>query len=248
MNFDQSTQAKCWMFDRESLMRCKQQAAIFDATGRTSGPMRSKPSTRNFACGFQQHSDDSSETRPLHAFVGSSLSKGMATGDQEILVHFHSHQIQRLVGPNAIFPELRRSASVLSTAIMLFRRFYLSNSVIDFHPRNIAAASALLSAKVECERSLEVSVDSGMKKSCGLVISYACLKKIFGFFTGTPMKNYMLIGPNIPNVGGELSGCAYYFGTESTPIGTQSCDTIRSNEMRPIPPSYRCVTLSSPGH
>jgi hypothetical protein len=77
--------------------------------------------------------------------------------DQDVLVHFHAHQIQRLLGPNAIFPQLQRSASVLSTAIMLFRRFYLSNSVIDFHPRNMAVASALLAVKVDCENKLEVS-------------------------------------------------------------------------------------------
>ena len=81
----------------------------------------------------------------------------MSANDQDILIHFHAHQIQRLIGPNAIFPQLRRGTAVLSTAIMLFRRFYLSNSALDFHPRNIAAASALLAVKADCEGRLPVS-------------------------------------------------------------------------------------------
>ena len=59
---------------------------------------------------------------------------------------------------------------MLSTAIMLFRRFYLSNSVIDFHPRNIAAASALLSAKVDCERNVDVSTLRERKKIVALCV------------------------------------------------------------------------------
>ena len=91
---------------------------------------------------------------PHHASVPSTA---LSASDQDILVHFHAHQIQRLVGPSALLPELQRSSSVLSTAITLFRRFYLSNSAIDFHPRNVAAASALLAVKVDCEPKLEVS-------------------------------------------------------------------------------------------
>lgn len=78
--------------------------------------------------------------------------------DQETLVHFHAHQIQKIIGPNAIFPLLKRGSSVLSTAIMLFRKFYLSNSVVDFHPRNIAAASALLAVKTDCERNIPIDL------------------------------------------------------------------------------------------
>jgi hypothetical protein len=160
MNFDQSTQAKDWMFDRDSLLRCKQEAAL--VTSLPKKGQSSKVHAKSFACGFQQRSLETSSNRtpcmPLHASLDSTFSATVPTCDQDILVHFHSHQIQRLIGPNAIFPELRRSASVLSTAIMLFRRFFLSNSVIDFHPRNIAAASALLAVKVDCERNLEVSL------------------------------------------------------------------------------------------
>ena len=153
MDFELSTQAKHWMFDEASLVECRQRAAFVQSIGNL------KPSVRKFASGFGQQSNnriDSIHTSSLqqtHLHTEPNLS----SDDQDTLVHFHAHQILRLIGPNAIFPGLRRSASSLSTAIMIFRRFYLSNSVIDFHPRNIAAASALLAVKVDCENKLEVS-------------------------------------------------------------------------------------------
>jgi len=61
-----------------------------------------------------------------------------------------------LVGPHAILPSLVRSPEILATAVMFFRRFYLSNSVLDFAPRKIAVAAAFLAAKVE-DQKVEVS-------------------------------------------------------------------------------------------
>jgi cyclin H len=107
---------------------------------------------RKFASGFHHQFQQD----PVHD-VQQKSSNTISVQEQETLVHFHAHQIQRLVGPNAIIGQLQRSASVLSTAIVLFRRFYLSNSIIDFHPRDIAAASALLAAKVDHQRMLDVS-------------------------------------------------------------------------------------------
>lgn len=80
----------------------------------------------------------------------------LSVDEQEQVLRFHCHQIQALVGPTAIRSELRTSALVLSTAITLLRRFYLSNSVVDIHPRSIAVACAFLAAKLE-EEKIEVS-------------------------------------------------------------------------------------------
>ena len=143
MEYKNSSQACFWMFDEQSLLECR---------ARASGVQPStKKRARSFACGYHNRVNNtdmgcSSEEKP----------RRMMPLDQETLVHFHAHQIQHLVGPNAIFPELERNASVLSTAIMLFRRFYLSNSIVDFHPRIMAAASALLAVKVDCEPFLDV--------------------------------------------------------------------------------------------
>ena len=148
MEYEKSSQAQFWMFDEQSLLQCRARAAVVQSS--------TKKRARSFACGYRNRAVGKQN-------VGCSLeekSKRMMPLDQETLVHFHAHQIQRLVGPNAIFPELQRSSSVLSTAIMLFRKFYLSNSVVDFHPRIMAAASALLAVKVDCEPFLEVRLSS----------------------------------------------------------------------------------------
>lgn len=76
--------------------------------------------------------------------------------DQETLIRFHAHQLQTLIGPAAMLPELRRSSSVLCTAVMLFRRFYLSNSAIDISPRKLVVACAFFASKLEEER-VEIS-------------------------------------------------------------------------------------------
>lgn len=147
MDYENSTQARSWMYEEESLAECREKATFVHSIGNCSTKLR----VRKFACGFAQNKKQSKVSTEL------KRTKMLAL-DQETLVHFHAHQIQRLVGPNAIFPELRRSAAVLSTSIMIFRRFYLSNSVIDFHPRSMAVAAALLAVKVDCEPFLDVSI------------------------------------------------------------------------------------------
>lgn len=148
MDFETSNQARYWIFNEDSLRECHKMAAHVQSIGTPAEAQR----VRMFACGYNRSSRRKEESS---CSTESNKTKMMPL-DQETLVHFHAHQIQRLIGPNAIFPQLKRNATVLSTAIMLFRRFYLSNSVIDFHPRALAAASALLAAKVDCEPHLEV--------------------------------------------------------------------------------------------
>lgn len=110
----------------------------------------------------QQSRTSLSSTEALSASL-LALQSSISPSDQETIVHFHAHQLQQLVGPNAMFEQLKRSSQVLSTAIMLLRRFYLSNSVVDFHPRHIAAASALLAVKTDCEPNLPVSFSTDEK-------------------------------------------------------------------------------------
>eukprot|EP00536_Pseudo-nitzschia_multiseries_P006227 jgi/Psemu1/286317/fgenesh1_pg.130_\ len=158
VDFEMSSQAKYWMFDDEdSLLECRQHACNnLSPTSRTG---RGKPRVRKFACGYNRRKVATSmSTASDNKASKISPSTTMSPEEQETLVHFHAHQIQKLIGPNAIFPDLKRGASVLSTAILLFRKFYLSNSVVDFRPRNIAAASALLAVKTDCERNLPIDI------------------------------------------------------------------------------------------
>ena len=169
MGFENSSQSKYFLFeDQQALIACKQDAAVIRSLSIDSKLRRGKllrtVKPQSFACGYQQKWDGGSlrqSSSPQHIEMINSLFGSpprMSTADQEMIIHFHAQQIHRLVGPSAIYPELRRTTSTLSTAVMLFRRFYLSNSVIDFPTNAIAAASALLAAKVECEPSLPVSI------------------------------------------------------------------------------------------
>ncbi|KAL3784213.1 hypothetical protein ACHAW5_005265 [Stephanodiscus triporus] len=69
-----------------------------------------------------------------------------------------------LIGPSAALPRCRRDAKVASTACLLFRRFYLSNSVMMHDPRTMLAASAFLASKVEdCTISISC-IESGTEE------------------------------------------------------------------------------------
>jgi Cyclin, N-terminal domain len=150
MQYCTSTQAKSWMFTSlESLLTCKQQALLIDSNheGRKSKTCVSNY-VRKFASGFQRRNN--LQVKP--DFIATT---NLSTHDQDILIQFHAHQLQFLIGPNAILYDLRTNEKVLSTAIIFFRRFYLSNSIVDIKPRKIAAACAFFAAKVE-EDKVEV--------------------------------------------------------------------------------------------
>mmetsp|Transcript_27030 Transcript_27030/g.64573 ORF Transcript_27030/g.64573 Transcript_27030/m.64573 type:complete len:704 (-) Transcript_27030:245-2356(-) len=175
--FSQSTQSMYWIFDdEETLLSCRQEALNeSDATTTTSpssSPSSSSSSslpqhkrTRKFASGYQRRQNmqqqqqyQGQQVEEQSSQTSSSSPSLISPSDQETIVHFHAHQLQQLVGPNAMFEQLRRSSQVLSTAIVLLRRFYLSNSVVDFHPRHIASAAALLAVKTDCEPNLPIEL------------------------------------------------------------------------------------------
>lgn len=111
-----------------------------------------KPRVRKFASGFHSRFPNEREGYPVANEVPSSSIPTLSPSDKETLVRFHAHQIQALVGPTALLSELCTSETVLSSAIMYFRRFYLSNCILDINPRKMAAACAFFAAKAEEER------------------------------------------------------------------------------------------------
>ena len=149
MNFSVSSQRKSWIFSQESINSCRERALSGERT--KSSCLR----PQKFASGFHARQVVTPQTKTATPTPSSSKKPILSIRDQETLVQFHAHQIQSLVGPYAILPELRRSQKVLSTAIILFRRFFLSNSVVEFNPRKIATAAAFFAAKVE-EEKIEV--------------------------------------------------------------------------------------------
>jgi cyclin H len=155
MQFDKSSQLKSWIFSLKSLADCKRRSVSieFDDCDKRRKTIRNR--VRKFASGF--HKRVESEIYPDIVFSSPDL----LLRNQEVLIQFHAHQIQFLIGPNAVLYDLRTSEQVLSTAIMFFRRFYLSNSVIEISPRKIAAACAFFAAKAE-EEKVEVRKKDSM--------------------------------------------------------------------------------------
>lgn len=169
MDFDRSTQARSWIFDENTLSLCREKILSDRSKARKSG---GGSRVRKFAAGFHRAARRHDEDRDSRISASNSPILGvrskkrdffeplwsqstLTTTEQDVLVRFHAHQITMLTGPQAVLPELRRSQTVLATAIMFFRRFYLSNSVLDFSPRRMAVAAAFLAAKVE-ENRVEV--------------------------------------------------------------------------------------------
>ena len=145
MQYSTSSQAKSWVFSSESLAECKQRALSFGLSNNRKASKACVEHVRKFASGFHKREEFKTCSKVFLPLTISAV-------DQDTLVQFHAHHIQFLIGPNAILYDLRRSERVLSTAIIYFRRFYLSNSIIEISPRKIAAACAFLSSKVEEER------------------------------------------------------------------------------------------------
>ncbi|KAL3907345.1 MAG: hypothetical protein SGILL_008916, partial [Bacillariaceae sp.] len=140
-DFDKSSQARYWVFDEESLQQCREKAC------------QGAPKVRKFASGYANR-NKGKETEGSAATTTATATPPppISTSEQERLVAFHAKELQTLVGPLAMFPALRMGSSTLSSAIMIFKRFYLSNAVTDFHPRDIACAAASLASKLESIR------------------------------------------------------------------------------------------------
>jgi cyclin H len=161
MDFVCSTQAKSWMFSVESLEACRQRAVVMDRDLAWQSAPTFLGRVLKFASGFHRHYQQKSLGISEPA---SYYHSAISVHDQEILVQFHAHQIQFLVGPSAILHDLRTSGTVVATAITFFRRFFLSNSVVEVNPRRIAVACAFFAAKAE-EEKVEVRSSSSSASS-----------------------------------------------------------------------------------
>jgi len=168
MDYNRSTQARSWIFDKESLDECKRKSVDVGGWPSSPGPhpvaLFGGTSPRKFASGYRRtfSSSKGQPTSPAPMTATSMppsdhpMSSQITACEQEQLLRFHAHQLQTIVGPTAFLKELRTSQTVLSTATIFFRRFFLSNSVSEFHPRRIAAACAFFASKVE-EEKIQVS-------------------------------------------------------------------------------------------
>ncbi|KAL7473388.1 hypothetical protein ACHAXS_013840 [Conticribra weissflogii] len=108
-------------------------------------------------------SDDATETSletlstpSLNPHYGPQLSSPargshplLTPSEESLLLTFYCSKIPLLIGPHAALPRCRRDAKVAASASLLFRRFYLSNSVMMHDPKTMLVAAAFLASKVE---------------------------------------------------------------------------------------------------
>ncbi len=93
------------------------------------------------------------EDDPNYGPTKTSSARGsnalLSPSDETALISFYCSKIPLLIGPHAMLPRCKRDAKVSATASLLFRRFYLSNSVMMHDPKTMLAAAVFLAAKVE---------------------------------------------------------------------------------------------------
>jgi cyclin H len=73
----------------------------------------------------------------------------LTASEEATLIAFYCSKIPLLIGPHATLARCQRDAKVTSTACLLYRRFYLSNSIMIHNPKSMLAAAAFLATKIE---------------------------------------------------------------------------------------------------
>ena len=77
------------------------------------------------------------------------ISASLSASDECLIVTFYARMIKELCGPKVKDSKLRRPDRVSAAANCFLRRFYLSNSVVDYDPLKIMVASIFLAGKAE---------------------------------------------------------------------------------------------------
>jgi cyclin H len=155
-DYNSSSQANNWVFTTETLTACRKQAnqeARKFLSASRSLDLDNSPVLPffTFACGFNERINNG-EQRPTNVDVPECSSHGHPYLDPEeeaTLVAFYAAKLPSLIGPFAQNPYLRREVKVTATAALLYRRFYLSNSVLLYDPKAIVVAAAFMATKVE---------------------------------------------------------------------------------------------------
>mmetsp|Transcript_44 Transcript_44/g.98 ORF Transcript_44/g.98 Transcript_44/m.98 type:complete len:356 (+) Transcript_44:3-1070(+) len=136
------------------LQRCRKRANYEARKYLSTREEKSSPSppVHSFACGFVQRvrSGEEQDVADTSAPMESSQGNPFLTPEEEsLLVAFYAAKLPSLIGPLAQNPYLRRDIKVTATSALLFRRFFLSNSVMVHDPKAMMVAAAFLASKVE---------------------------------------------------------------------------------------------------
>ena len=133
-----------------------------DGAKDTKAESKPEPSVKWFASGYAQRCldgdnndddemevDQDDEDKSANTASVDLPNPPLTPEEELLLVQFYSGKIPDLIGPAAVLSRLRRDVKVTATASALFRRFYLSNSVMTHDPKAMMVACAFLASKVE---------------------------------------------------------------------------------------------------
>lgn len=156
VDYKDSSQLKLWTFKPEQLEKCRElanrEARVFLSQSSSSDAETtpSEPPVHSFAAGYATRTDEMDSSGDDSVPTQTAKGHDFVTSQEEaLLIAFYASKLPSLIGPLAQVPRLRRDAKVTATAALLFRRFFLSNSVMLFDPKAVMVAAAFLGSKAE---------------------------------------------------------------------------------------------------
>lgn len=146
-DYGDSSQQKDWIFSPEMLEKCRKRANQEARLHLSKGEKSSFAPWFKFACGYSKNPD-----AQMDLDAPETTSNGhpyLSPDEEQLLISFYAAKVPSLIGPFAQNPYLRREVKVTATAALLFRRFFLSNSVMLHDPKHILVSAAFMATKVE---------------------------------------------------------------------------------------------------
>lgn len=176
VDYEDSSQLKLWLFKPEQLEKCREranrQARVFLAAPPSEQTAADSdtttPPVNSFAAGYANREDMDTTTDNDDVPTKNAKRHDFVTPQEEgLLIAFYASKLPSLIGPLAQVPRLRRDAKVTATAALLFRRFFLSNSVMMYDPKAVMVAAAFLGSKAE-----DATSDVRFDRVCASVYPY----------------------------------------------------------------------------
>lgn len=154
VDFQESSHLHAWLYGKpEYVSWCRQKAnytarkelaeASAAADDSTAQPDPRDPTEASFeARGWLKRYKEGQEKAEDYERFGqdgpweNAKGKAFLNAEEEAtLVAFYAPKLATLVGPKPAVQRLRRESKVTATAALLFRRFFLSNSVMLYDPK-----------------------------------------------------------------------------------------------------------------
>lgn len=197
VDFSESSQLGLWMYGKpEHLTWLRGKANHAARTALVPHAARVPPDPTEaqcFARGWTQRLRAGKESAADYEALMSSNNEGplendkgkafLTSTEEATLVAWYAPKLATLIGPKAALSRLKRNSKVTATAALLYRRFFLSNSVMYYDPKAIMVAAAFLASKVRpkrlfiCLRHADRNESFCIQNSC--LHLHACVLPLF---------------------------------------------------------------------